>query len=279
MTLDPIHALHNAARRYCSERAAHWAAQERELARAGRWHFANARGQYENTDEAWSIFPRNQLLFGILRDVERVVPGDFSTVSDLRTMLIEAGTTAPASFWKSDRPSALQAIEDERQRFVEYVRYAEIEALATLPVVPCRRLLSQAECETRRAAFALRWGTWNGGRAEPVARERGTLTLRAAVLHETDAEDRLRRVLKDRGVVQLIELLEFGDGYELELDGLILYSGAETCWTSGEMDWMFNTSHESTVTFGGEWLVEAMRAYLPRFRLPYANEDDLDDGP
>lgn len=277
--MDPIHALHNAARRYCNERAAHWGTQERELARAGRWHFTNARGQHENTDEAWSIFPRYGLLFGILRDVERVVPDDFSTVGDLRTMLIEAGATAPVPAWKTDPPSALQAVEDERRRFVEYVRSAEIEALATLPVVPYRRVLSEAEWQALREAFILRWGTWYGGRAELVERERGTLTLRAAVLHESDAEDRLRSILKDRGIARLIELLEGGGGYELDLDGLIIRRGAETCWTSAEMDWMVNISHESTVTFGGDWLVEPMRAYLPRFRLSRARDGDRDEDP
>src|SRR4051812_9490261 len=58
-------------------------------------------------------------LAAIQSDVERFVPSDFATEEELRSMLLTAGETAQVAKPKSQRPISVQAIEEERRRFVE----------------------------------------------------------------------------------------------------------------------------------------------------------------
>jgi len=43
------------------------------------------------------------------------------------------------------------------------------------------------------------------------------------------------------------------------------YDGAEGFWTSEDMNWLVYASHESSITFGGDWLIDGMRGFLPEF--------------
>ena len=42
-------------------------------------------------------------------------------------------------------------------------------------------------------------------------------------------------------------------------------SWSHTDEASGTMNWMVYASHESSITFGGSWLIEGMRRCLPLF--------------
>ena len=73
-------------------------------------------------------------------------------------------------------------------------------------------------------------------------------------------------LLEKQGISKLLELREFDDGFELEpAFAKFTYTGAEGFWTTAEMDWLIYASHESSITFGGDWLIEAMQSFLPEF--------------
>jgi len=69
---------------------------------------------------------------------------------------------------------------------------------------------------------------------------------------------------------------KFRTAYELDLVcASFTYNGAEGFWTQPDMSWMVQASHESSITFGGEWLLQAMKAALPEFdRYIYRGWDD-----
>lgn len=73
----------------------------------------------------------------------------------------------------------------------------------------------------------------------------------------------------------LDELREGGGGYKIDpAIASFPYDGTESFWTAGDMDWMVYASHESPVTFGGDWLVERMSAAVPEFgRYRYKGYD------
>ena len=76
----------------------------------------------------------------------------------------------------------------------------------------------------------------------------------------------LRESIARTGVTRLLELREWGESAELDLEiASFLYNGAEGFWTTPDVAWMVYASHESSITFGGEWLIAAMRAVLPTF--------------
>ena len=91
--------------------------------------------------------------------------------------------------------------------------------------------------------------------------------------------------LWDRGITRLLELREYDEGYEQDIAlAEFTYDGREGFWTSGGMEWMVYASHESSITFGGAWLIGAMRKCLPDFdRFLYRGWDlsqyDLEDNP
>jgi hypothetical protein len=76
----------------------------------------------------------------------------------------------------------------------------------------------------------------------------------------------LRNAILNHGVNRIFELREWGSGYELDLEFAgFTYTGAEGFWTSGDLSWMVDASHETSITFGGTWLIERMRSALPSF--------------
>ena len=93
------------------------------------------------------------------------------------------------------------------------------------------------------------------------------VTLHVAALDDLpDPHGAIREVLSAHGIQRLIELREFDESFERDLaDTELSYDLSEGFWTSGSMQWMIYASHEASITFGGQWLIDAMRNLLPRF--------------
>jgi hypothetical protein len=264
--MNPIEVLHNAARHCCTEQSAHWHREYAQLAAAGRERTTIRSGNGEYTKEAYGIFPRYQVLAAILGEVERFVPADFRSLEESRSLLALAGETAESQFTKYQNPVAVQAVQDERRRFVEFIRSADVHRLAGLPLLPFRRALVETEHCQLHASFRRRWGSWYGGFVDPANYPIEAVTLHVAAMDTPDAYDNLRCILRDQGIKRLLELREWGEGHELETaDATFTYNGAEGFWTSGEMGWMIYASHESSITFGSPWLIDGMRRCLPSF--------------
>lgn len=81
-----------------------------------------------------------------------------------------------------------------------------------------------------------------------------------------DGEVLLREALEQRGISKVFLLHEFGDPeYEIELN---IYApgyrdGGEQYSTSAQKEWMVYSSHESSMTVCGRWLVNVFRAAEP----------------
>ena len=83
---------------------------------------------------------------------------------------------------------------------------------------------------------------------------------------DSESYAKLSRILGDRGIARLFELREWGNGYELDLElASFTYTGAEGFWKSSDPSWMIYASHESSITFGGDWLIESVLLILPEF--------------
>ena len=264
--MDTIEILHNAARRYCIDQHDEWVRRYAELsARRGEGMTLRA-GTADYSDEAWDLFPRYHVWAAIQSDVERFVPGDFQSLEELRAMLEAAGETAQNSFTDFKHPIALRAGAEERGRFVEFARTADVARLAGLTRLPFRRGLGEAEHAALYAAFVRRWGKWYGGQVDGPEVHSDAVTIHVEAMEAPGAYDYLRRVLREHGAGRVLELREWGDGYELETESVgFTYNGAEGFWTAGEMEWMVYASHESSITFGGASLAPAMRAVVPEF--------------
>ena len=163
--MDPIAGLHNAARHCCIARIAHWRKTYSKLAEAQSDLATIEAGESEYTHEALDTFPRHNLLEAILSDVERFIPGDFSSLNEALELLVAAGETAENRATVPFRPIADAAIADERRRFVEYISKVTEHECALLPqfAVPTRpdRLRNPATSfRARRHLGKLVWRLW-----------------------------------------------------------------------------------------------------------------------
>jgi hypothetical protein len=265
--MDTIHLLHNAARHYCIEQSARWTRRYMELNTAGRGLIKASNGGRIYTDEAYDTFPRYKVLDAIRADVERFVPGDFQSLEELRETLRIAGLTAIGDLTEPDNGIEANAVEEERNRFVAFVNDPDLERFAGLPELPFRRVLGKDEHRSLHHAFCHRWGRWYGG-VHSADASAEIVTLHTQAIENPGAYDRLRAVLVEHGIMRVLELREWGEGYELDVaDVEFTYTGAEGFWTSGDMAWMVYASHEASITFGGTWLIERMREAVPKWDL------------
>ena len=113
---EEIHLLHNAARRYCVERADHVRQHYAELASA-----ESSRAGAGYSDAAYAVFPRYQVLDAILTEVESFTPADFQSLEEAREFLLAAAETAQDVFTKHVHPIAAAAMNDERKQFRQFI--------------------------------------------------------------------------------------------------------------------------------------------------------------
>lgn len=128
-----------------------------------------------------------------------------------------------------------------------------------------RRDLAEEECARLRASFVAQWGEWYGGAVKGSVSQ-PFITLHTDLMESPGAYGVLRAVLTELGVSRVLQMREFGLCHEIELaDAEFDYDGEEGWWTSHGLAWMVYASHESSITFGGLPLIDALRTRLPDF--------------
>jgi len=259
--MTPAQTLHNAARKYCIERHAHWCAVYQELNDRGA-----GRAGSGYTDKAYDTFPRYNTMDAILTEIERLDSEALPEFPELVELLTLAGEVAESMFTeKPSSPIEAAAIADERQRFTDHILTLASGPLPDEPALPYRRVLSRDEVALLWARVKQRWGC-DGSYFFPLA-EHSEATLRAFDATAFDQEfpaARLRNIVAGWGVSRLYELREYGDAnLVIATDGWEpYYDGAEGFWFADSLEWLLYASHESSMTTGGT-LTEAIVAQWP----------------
>jgi hypothetical protein len=264
--VDPIEALHHAARQYCIEHAAIWHKRYSELGATGRSTVPIPGAKSTYSEEAYDIFPRYQTLAAIQNEVERFLPADFNSLAEARLMLALAGETAQSLFTQQTDATAIAADADERRQFASFICSVDESRLSQQQRLPYRRVPGTGEHKKLHNAVTEKWGQWYGGCCDDRFANSQVVTLHDAAMDHPDSYPRLRASLREHGVAHVLELREYGDGYEIPVESAdFTYNGAEGFWMSDNLDWLVYASHESSITFASTWLVEKMRAALPEF--------------
>lgn len=78
-------------------------------------------------------------------------------------------------------------------------------------------------------------------------------------------EDSRETLLRSHDITRVLSLCELGESREEDLSAATFHysSGGEAFWVDDGMEWMIYASHESSITFGGEWLVTAVSGTVP----------------
>jgi hypothetical protein len=260
--MNAVAALHNAARRYCLEQIGYWLQAYAELSAAGKDQTREPGDGGSYTEDAYGLFPRYHVLQAILSEVERAVPTDFDSIDTARTWLAKAAKTAQNPFTVNpNHPMQERAMAEERDAFVHFVEHSDEDDWRRSQPLPYRRVLQTDEADEHHQDFCKRWGQWYGGAANDQRHEDQCLTLHTDWVDALPGhEQAIQSMLSTRGVTRLFEIREFGDSYELDLQAVdFSYDGAEGYWFVDDLDWMIYASHESSITFGGDWLIQAVR--------------------
>lgn len=233
-----IAALHQAARWYCLDRVRYWQHLPKHL--------------FSDLAPPW---PWETLEF-LLCQVEQFVPTDFATVDELREMLILV-TGIPGKAVLESTPDSQELV-----LFKQFLLNSDSAQWSHVPQLPYRRVLTDAETVRLRQSLEARWGRWYGGYCDRLTSPVATLDL--AILEMPGSCDYLRRAVSAQNEGhRLFELREWGPSFEQEVEDTA-FQAAEGFWMGRSLDWMVYVSHEASVTFAGQQLIEAM-SQLPGF--------------
>jgi hypothetical protein len=273
--VEPVEALHAAARRYCRARANQWEQryfalrddEERQRRRAG----VPEPVVYGYSREALATFPRYHVLRAIQAVVETFTPADLGSLNEARELLAEAGTTANNLFTEEPTGAIEQsAMGEERELFGHYVASITDEELASVEPLPFCRTLTRAESAALLRELESRWGVkgyWYPlDRAPDATPPPNTAAFCADPFFGAALQQGLRKVLFGLGVAHVWELRELDTDNEVELEILEpVYTGAEGFWMDGSFDWLIYASHEGSVTIAGARLLPALQAVWPEW--------------
>jgi hypothetical protein len=257
-------ALHTAARRYLIDRRAMWIEAYSTLPNAGR-----AADGYNYQDRAKDIFPRYNVLNAIRVMTERLDPDRLPAVDEVVAFIHRAAFEA--TDFMSEPPNGeieAGAMDDERHGFAAWLDQVATGRLAPDPL-PYRRTLSDEEATAWWKRIEHRWPVEHGGWWEPIIDQAATdvaLVLESDCFWDDNDAGPATRGVRDAldaiGVGRVIELREFGPGYEIAVEWLMpVYNGAEGMFTAGDCDWLVFASHEGVAALGGRIVVPFKRAW------------------
>lgn len=248
----PTEALVTLARRYCRDNFEYWC-KEYDEKRAGNDF------PYTYTDGDYDLFPRYNVLRAILLEVETLVGGDFSSLSECRECLLVAGQTAETIFTTGEKNAiALKAMNEERDKFLSSISSITDDALADVEPLPYSRHLLQSEASEVRKQLFRQWN-FDGGYWEPLVScsPKPVLFLAMDNISPDDCEA-IKEIVRGHAYEQLYRITE--DRIDYQIDASLFDPFAnETIYCDARYDWVVYGSHEGTAAFGGEYFVSYIR--------------------
>ena len=261
-----VEAIHCAARRYCADQIARWTDAYAQLEASGSARVGQGV-DWTYSEASRRTYPRYNVLKAILDEVERFVPEDFPSGDEARALLCAAAEVARSPMTESEDAIESAAMREERERFIAYIAALSGEELPGVQPLPYRTVLGRDETDRRFNELLDRWGKWYGGGAD---RDRATLPPHL-ILQASRAEDCgvlgvLHDVLRRHDVDRVFAFPESDPCYEEDLTSATLYRGSEIYWTDDRAQWLIQSSHEDSLTVGGDWLVRGLQEAVPGWK-------------
>jgi hypothetical protein len=243
--MTSIEAIITAARRYCKENHAYWAnryAKERS---------GEDFPVYTYSDQDYNLFPRYNALAAILGDIEMLTGKTWPELSVCRTILIQIGHSTPVI---SDNAIEANAIQDERNKYIDFIQKITPEELNLVEPLPYRRRLDDDEKQFVRQQLLGKWN-YDGNYYDPLDKRCPTEFVFLSKEQITPADyQSVIGFIFEHVAPHLLEVTED------ETDAEIACSEFnpdcdETIYCDKNYKWLIYGSHESTITFAGEELL------------------------
>ncbi|SIN64171.1 hypothetical protein [Chitinophaga niabensis] len=241
-------ALITEARRYCMEHYHYWAT------RYSKERTGQDYPTYSYSDNDYDLFPRYNILAAMLGEIETLVGKSFPSLTDCRTSLIQIGRSANSSL--TDRKDNLiesAAIQQERDKFIQFIDTATPEILEKTVPLPYRRRLEDAEKSDVYQVLLERWN-YDGGYWDPIDNLSPVEIVYLAKAAITSADLQAITGFISSQAAHLLETTEEGIITEIS-SGDFHLDCYETVFCDRNYEWLVYVSHESTVTFAGEALL------------------------
>lgn len=249
-TTDKIITL---ARRYCSENFSFWADK-----------YSNEKSGNNNpySDNDYNIFPRYNALTAILKGVETIVGRTFDSIDQCKNELKSLGQDSQTPFTKGKQNEIeKKAIQDERQKFINFIDSITDQQIETVEPLPYRRRLLENEANEIREQLLKHWN-FDGGYWEPLTScsPQPFIFFSKENLSNQDYE-KIKRIIADRAENRIYEITE--EQYDYQTDNSEFDPDCyETIYTDKNFDWIVYGSHEGTIAFGGSWLLTELDKQL-----------------
>ena len=144
-------ALITAARRYCKDNYSYWT-NKYSKERTGDDF------PYTYTDNDYNMLPRYNVLSAILDSVETLVGHNYLYIETCKNDLKDFGLNANNIFTTGEHNNtALNAMQEERDKFITFIDKIANEDLTTIQQLPYRRRLNKEESDRVRQALLEKW--------------------------------------------------------------------------------------------------------------------------
>lgn len=251
-TTDKIITL---ARHYCIDNFRYWS-DKYQIERTGNDF------PYTYTDNDYNLFPRYNALTAILKGIETIVGKSFNDSDQCRNELKELGQNSQTPFTTGKKNEISKtAIQEERQKFINFIDSISDQQLETVEPLPYRRRLLEKEASEIRENLLRHWN-FDGGYWEPLTSCSPQPFVFFSKDNLTDKDyEKIKKIIADRAESKIYEITE--ERYDYQIDNSEFDPDCyETIYTDQNFDWIVYGSHEGTVAFGGAWLLTELDRQL-----------------
>lgn len=211
---------------------------------------------YSYTDNDYNLFPRYNALTAIRQGIEYYIADDFNDFDTCKKTLITIGQTSQTLITEAKNEIEKKAIEDERRKFTDFIESIKESDLKEIARLPYRRRLKDDERKKVREELKSKWD-FNGNYWFPLSEIRPdikTIFVLKEYLTTSDFEF-IRTTIQMKSPDRLYMLTEEQLDYEIETDEADV-DCYETILCDKNTDMLLYGSHEGTLTFGGQYLVD-----------------------
>ncbi len=245
-------ALITAARRYLKENHRYWA-DKYSKERTGDDY------PYSYTDNDYNLFPRYNVLSAILGKVETLVGQNHMQFETCKKELRHIGSTANSMFTADEENKiSANAMLEERNKFTNFIENSTPRNLKSVEPLAYRRRLKEDESQKVRQILFEQWN-FQGDYWEPIEKlsPKPTIFLMKDIITKKDYSLIMEEIKKQvKG--NLLELTEDGSDSEIEFS-LFHPDCYETIYCDRTFEWIVYGSHEGTLAFGGDGLLNFIR--------------------